>query len=141
MITRASALLNCNPCYRAQIDCVRAQVLLRLCQSRLSVEDLALALNCSESMIRTLLASLYRHLIPIDGRGRLHPNGPVDIDLAIELAGSVTLDSDPLSTGDRSRVVEQQAHLLGMEVRRWLCTFEMTDRDRQYHCRRWSLKS
>lgn len=130
MITRASTLLNCNPGDRAQIDDQRAHVLIRLCQSKLSVEDLALALNCSEFLIRTLLARPYRHLIASDEKNRLHPDGPIDTNLAVSDL-SVVHDSDSVSTEDRARLQEQQKQLLAMEVRQWLCTFEMTDADRQ----------
>lgn len=132
MITRASALFDCNPGDRAQIDDLRAQVLVSLCQSKLSVEDIALALNCSEPVIRTLLARPYRHLIPSDEMNRLHPNGPIDIDLAAPVASSVVINSDDLDSAEgRHRLRAQQVHLLATEVRLWLSTFEMTDKERQ----------
>jgi hypothetical protein len=103
-----------------------------LCHSRLSIEDLALALNCSESMIRTLLARLYRHLIPIDEKNQLCPNEPVNLDVVPQVRSSFVLDSGLVPTEHRASVRDQQARLLAMEVRRWLCTFEMTDADRQH---------
>lgn len=132
MITRVSAFIDRKTSEAARADDLRARVLVRLCQARLSVEDIALAFNCSESMVRSLLVRPYRSLFSGEGTNPVRPFEPINLEAMPQLDRPVVLDSSPSSTEDRVPVQEQQAGLLAMEVRRWLCTFEMTDADRKH---------
>lgn len=56
MITRNSALLDGWTSDAISNNDLRARALIRLCQSRYELKDIAAALNCSESLVRSLLA-------------------------------------------------------------------------------------
>jgi len=131
MITRVSAFIDRNTSEAARTDDLRARVLVLLCQSRMSVEDLALALNCSESMVRSLLVRPFRSLFSGEGAGAARPIEPLNLRAMPELEPAVGRESGPGSADEAAREQERHARLLAAEVRRWLCTFEVSDADRQ----------
>jgi hypothetical protein len=132
MITKASAFIGRKTSGAAGTDDVRARVVVSLCQSRLSVEDIAQAFNCSESMVRSLLVRPFRSQLSGEGPHPVRSIGPIDLKAMLQLNRAVGLESGPGSSEDAACEQKEHARLLAIEVRRWLCTFEMTDPDRRY---------
>jgi hypothetical protein len=132
MITRVSGFIDRKTREAARTDDLRPRVLVRLCQSRLSVEDIALAFNCSESIVRSLLARPLLSLLSGEGTSPACPIEPINLEAMPQMKRAVGLKSGPGSSEDAACDQEKHARLLAMEIRRWLCTFGMTDTDRQY---------
>jgi hypothetical protein len=130
MITRASAFFDRTSREGILVDHRRGRTLVLLIQYRLSVEDLALALNCSESIVRSLLAHQYRSLPALSGTDSPSSTEAIDARMAARVERTVIVPPSA-SEGEIPREVETLARHLALEVRRWLCTFEVSDADRQ----------
>lgn len=131
MITRTSAFIDRKTSEAARINDLRARVVVSLCESRLSIEDVAQAFNCSESIIRSLLVRPFRSLFSGEGPHLARPIEPIDLKAALRLNHAVGFESGPGSSEDAAGEQKEQAHLLAVEVLRWLYSFEMTDTDRR----------
>ena len=104
---------------------------LRLIQFGFSVEDLAMALNCSESMVRSLLALPYRTLYLRDDGNRKSVLEPIDVRMLPVPERPVVLNPRTPPKDETSLQQEKHAQLLAIEIQRWLCKFEASDHDRQ----------
>ncbi len=130
MITKSSPFLDHKLC-DGELNKLRFRAILRLIQVGFSVEDLAMALNCSESMVRWLLALPYRTLYLRDHSDRKRLLEPLNLKMLPEPERPVVLDPRVSSEDETRRQQEKQAQLLAIEIQRWLCTFEASDQDRQ----------
>ena len=130
MVTKASAFLDHKLC-DGELDKLRYRTILRLIQVGFSVEDLAMALNCSESMVRWLLALPYRTLYLRDHSDRKRVIEPMHFRMLPDPERSVVLNPRMPSKEETSRQKEKQAQLLAIEIQSWLCTFEACDQDRR----------
>ena len=130
MITKASAFLDHKPCDE-ELNKLRLRALLRLIHVDFSVENLAMALNCSESMVRWLLALPYRALYLRDDSNRKRMLEPIDLRMLPAPEHPVALNPRTPSKDESSNQEEKQAQQLAIEIQRWLCTFEASDQDRQ----------
>ena len=130
MITKASAFLD-QKTGDGELNGLRLQALLRLIQVGFSVEDLAMALNCSESMVRSLLALPYRTLYLRDDGNRKSVLEPIDVRMLPVPERPVVLNPRTPPKDETSLQQEKHAQLLAIEIQRWLCKFEASDHDRQ----------
>jgi hypothetical protein len=131
MITRSSAFLDPKTSAGQLIDDRRSRVLLLLCQYRYSIEDLAMALNCAEAMVRSLLARPYRALYVGDHDNPERAMEPINLRMIPQIERPVVLNPPTASKDEIARQQEKHAQQLAIEVRRWLCTFETSDQDRR----------
>lgn len=106
------------------------EVVLRLCQHRHSIADLALALNCAGSMVRTLLARPFRSLYARTGKS-VRSLEPLNLKMMPETESRIVPNSPTVSEAEIARERERLAQQLAGEIQRWLCTFEASDQDRQ----------
>jgi hypothetical protein len=129
MITRSSGIYH-HITKSDELNISRAQVLIKLCQSGKSIDDIAEAINSNESLVRSVLVRPFR------------PFDPHDANNPIRTIDTVHGPSFPLSTGPAAPVPghapevanardhEEFARHLATEIRRWLGTFETTDAER-----------
>ena len=127
MVTESTAQLICGPASHA-LDDQRALVLINLCQSRFSFEDITEALNCDESVVRSLIAKPFRALSANSGTNAavLAPINFATLD-SIPAAVAIELVPDGELIG---REKELRAQYLAGEIRQWLSTFEASDAER-----------
>lgn len=130
MITETSVLYMETTC-NAEINDKRAHVLIGLLQSRMSIEDIAEALNCKDTVVRSLLVAPYHNAYTGLAAGPVALPEPIDLEnfpptepTVVERSGSGT-QQEPV------RQVERLAHFLLQEVCHWLTTFEASDAARQ----------
>jgi hypothetical protein len=127
MITETSAQLICGQASRA-LDDQRALVLVNLCQSRFLFDDITEALNCDDSLVRSLIAKPFRALSANSGTnagiGTL-----IDFSILKSVPGHVPIElgADGSLLG---REKEACAEYLAGEIRQWLNTFDASDADR-----------
>jgi hypothetical protein len=131
MITKASAFLEHGTSDGQVDDDLRSRVVLLLCQHRYAIEELGMALNCAESMLRSLLARPYRSLYAPDRNNPAHIMEPINLRMLPQVERAVDANPAPVPEEEIARQQEKSAHQLAIEVRSWLCTFEARDRDRQ----------
>lgn len=128
MITEITAQLICGPASRA-LDDQRAMVLINLCQSRFSFDDITEALNCNDDLVRSLIARPFRAL-DVDSAGNALVSAPSDFSIlkSIQEVAAIELPADgsPLGREEAAR-----AEYLAGEIRQWLNTFDASDADRQ----------
>lgn len=127
MITKSSAQLICGRAHTA-VDDQRALVLINLCQSRFSFDDISEALNCSEELARSLITRPFRARYAISGKNA-EVAGPVDLSISKSVPGEVAIElTEPGALIGREK--EIRAQYLAGEIRQWLSTFEASDADR-----------
>ena len=79
MITRTSALLN-PKIGGDELNDNRARVLIALCKKKMLIDDIAMALNCSESVVRSLLVRPFRRF-GTDGKNYVAAIGPNTLEV------------------------------------------------------------
>jgi hypothetical protein len=127
MITICSPLFNSTTA-STELNDKRAQVLIVLCQSRLPFADIAEALNCRESLVRSLLDRPFRASALNDPP---HTITPIDVAMASRTQRSA-IQKQPLApVPEASNVREDLARHLATEIRRWLGTFNLSDAERR----------
>ncbi len=131
MITRNTAFLDGWTPSAAPNNDQRARALISLCASRYPIEDIAMALNCSESMVRSLLVLPYCTLYQQDHDNRNRVLEPINLRKLPVPERAVALNPRTPSKDETSRQDEKQVQLLAIEIQRWRCTFEASDQDRQ----------
>jgi hypothetical protein len=123
MITASSPIFRSRSWDTALAE-TRAQVLIRLCQFGLPFEDIGTALNCSESLVRSMLNRPFRSSVG---------NGIAPIQLEVlskpECGDLLKGPLAPIQAGSNAR--ENLTRHLRTELRRWLDTFNMSDEDRR----------
>jgi hypothetical protein len=132
MITRVSTFLDRKTTDGQLIDDRRSRVLLLLCVRRFSIDDIAMALNCCDTTVRSMLARPFRSLYAPPKDHRHAPAlEPLNLKMMPRTEFAASSNSAPESPKELARLQEKSARQLGMEVRGWLCTFEASDKDRQ----------
>jgi|GEM_PF-5492200 hypothetical protein len=102
----------------------RAQVLINLCQVRLPFEDIAMALNCSESLIRSMLDYPFRS-------SASDSIAPINLEMLPKSECGALL-TGPLALAVAIRKVrEDLMRHLQAEICSWLGTFNMSNEDRR----------
>ena len=127
MITRSSPLFT-STAADTELNDKRAQVLIDLCQSRLPFADIAEALNCSESLVRSLVDRPFRSSVP---NGPPHTIMPINLELVTRTHCSAIQKQPLVPAPEASNVRENLARHLATEIRRWLGTFNMSDAERR----------
>jgi hypothetical protein len=129
MIARGSALLN----YFAGDDKVnddRVRVLARLGHWKLSIEEIALTLNCSEPMVRSLLARPLRPRYAWKRNFKVNTRRPIK-RVILPCTRKSAISSRPASNEINDAVREELAQHLATEIHQWLDSLEGSDADRQ----------
>ena len=127
MITNSSAQLICGS-ERKALDDQRALVLVKLCASRFSFDDFTESLNCSESLVRSLLARRFRPFYSDNGKN-ITVADSFDLSYLKRFPSTVALEqAAPGALIGREK--EIRAQYLAGEIRSWLNTFEASDTDR-----------
>lgn len=128
MITRGSALCQAAIA-NAELSRQRSRVLVDLCRSRMSFAELAIALNCREDVVRSLLVSPFRSIY-LGGRKR----GVVE-ELDLDRMPQLPLHSAPYARASLEHVViedrEKLARKLAVEVHGWLRNFQASNAEQQ----------
>jgi hypothetical protein len=127
MITESTAQLICGQASRALND-QRAMVLVNLCQSRFSFDDITEALNCSDDLVRSLIARPFRAL-DADSATKDTVTAPIDFSILKRFPREVAIELAPIGEllGPKEGI---RAEYLAGEIRQWLDTFEACDADR-----------
>jgi hypothetical protein len=127
MITETTAQLICGQASRA-LDDQRALVLVNLCQARFSFDDITEALNCDDSLVRSLVAKPFRAL-SANSEANAGIGAPIDFSILKSVPGHVAIElgADGALLG---REKEARAEYLAREIRQWLSTLEASDADR-----------
>lgn len=111
--------------HEAALNDERARVIVDLCRSRFAIEDIALSLNCSETLVRALLASQYKVIVS-ETEAFVPSFHPITGSQPVGAAGGaegMKKAATPMS--------ENIVRILGGEIHGWLNSFEATDRDRE----------
>jgi hypothetical protein len=130
MITKASALFDCKTGDDERNN-QRSRVLVLLCEYRFSIEDIAMSLNCSESVVRSLLAGPYRSLYACQDDNPIRVVEPVSLRMLPPMKPAVALKPAPMSKEAIAGHLEKHGHELVREVCGWLYTLEASHADRQ----------
>ncbi|MGA8041177.1 MAG: hypothetical protein WCA37_00095 [Terracidiphilus sp.] len=130
MITKASAFLD-QKTSDGKLNDLRVRALLHLIEVGFSVEDLAMALNCSVSMVRSLLALPYRMLYLRDQDNPKRVWEPINLRMLPQPQCPIILNPRTASKDETARQQERHAQLLAIEILHWLRTFEASDQDRR----------
>jgi hypothetical protein len=132
MIIRSSPLIDRSTREGMLCQADRSQVVSLLTQENFSTKDIAFALNCSRSLVGLLLIHPYRFLyapeetVPVDA---WDPPGFRESQRQMRLS---VLDHLPAARRFTPFDQRNLAQHLAIEVRQWLCAFELTDADRQH---------
>jgi hypothetical protein len=102
----------------------RAQVLISLCRVRLPFEDIAMALNCSESLVRSMLDYPFRG--PVGDS-----ISPINLEMLPKSECGALLTGPLAPAAGARKVREVLMRHLQAEIRSWLGTFNMSEEDRR----------
>ncbi len=125
MITRFSPIYRHQPNSDALND-ERARVLIGLCQSKMSFDDIAAVLNCNKYTVRSLLSWPYRS---VDAKITSFPE-EIELD-ALPLVKQTSSSAD--AGCDRTTIPNQEkvADDLAIEICQWIDSFKASDAERQ----------
>lgn len=126
MITRSSALLTATASDH-ELSEQRARVLIDLLRSKMSIDDIAMALNCSEFVVRTLLVAPYRSAYTGPGMTVHHP---IDL-MSFPPSRSIASERPDPEPEEAARRQERLTDRLYKETCIWLVSFEASDGGRQ----------
>lgn len=124
MITKTSPLFDCRSHESPHNNDKRAALMVRLCGSRIPIKEIALVLNCSESLVRALLASQYQAVCP--GCESI----PVPLGI-ISLRGFESAPSGPKKAQAAALTLDVTAQYLAREIYGWLDSFEASNAERE----------
>lgn len=132
MITRASSFLDRRSAESRSVDRMRGVTIVLLSKHNMPIEDIAMALNCSESVVRSLLAGQYLSVRPLAGSNIASCTDAISVRMAVHADEADNNDHRQLTVDEIAVERGRCSRLLSLEVRRWLCTFEVSDADCQY---------
>jgi hypothetical protein len=130
MITKTSALYHLVT-NSYELNASRAQVLIKLFQCGMSINDVAEAINSSESLVRSVLVRPFRPFDPYDANNPIRTIDTVHGPSFPDSAGAAPPVNSHALKGATGREQEDFARYLAEEIRQWLGTFEATDAERQ----------
>ena len=135
MITRISALLDRSTREHVLNDRRRGRAIARLDEEGFTIHDIALALNCSQTIVMMLLIKWGEWL---EGRlTPLHPlvPGPIDVHRMHRHHRGVLLYRRPRTEAGRMRENKELAQHLSREIMKWLFQLDdLSNQDRREVC-------
>jgi len=130
MITKTSALYRCVA-KSYELNTNRAQALIKLCQYGMSIDDIAEAINSSESLVRSVIVRPFRPFNPDDVNNPIRTIDTVHGPSFPDSPGAAAPVNSHTLAGATGREQEDFARHLAKEIQHWLGMFEATDAERQ----------